>query len=285
MAVARLARRYVTVALTGDGGDELFAGYHYYSLVDYLARLQRLPRGSRRVLQAAIGRLPLHSAKLFAGAMNASSTEAIFSYLRGCAKDFSPLLSNDVLRATEPADECFERAGASFAMDLSPAETGMRLDMRFMLPDGYLQKVDVATMAFSLEARCPLVDYRLIEWSMRLPVHFKLRGARRKYLLRKALYRHLPAELVDQPKRGFGVPIAEWLRGPLAGWARDLVNERDLLSRLPLDVARLHELLALHQRGERNAHPVLWAALMLLCFVAHHDRGMQLPMIADRQAA
>src|SRR5579871_4211062 len=91
------------------------------------------------------------------------------------------------------------------ALDLSSAEVGMRLDMGLTLVDDYLQKVDVATMALSVEARCPFLDYRLVEWSMRLPVDFKLRGRQTKYLLKKALCRYLPTELVYRPKRGFGV--------------------------------------------------------------------------------
>ena len=285
MAVARLARRHATVALSGDAGDELFGGYHYYPLIERLSRTRGWPPGVRRLVQGALGVVPLHRAKLLAGALGPTSTVGIFNYLRSLAKDFDPLLAEDVLRETNSSSELFEGAASGFAIGLTNAEMGMRLDMGFTLADGYLQKVDVATMALSLEARSPFLDYRLAEWSMRLPVEFKIRGRETKYLLKKALCRHLPPDLVYRPKQGFGVPVGQWLRGPLRSWAQDLLHDETLLSRLPLNRTRLQELFNLHASGARDAHPLLWAALMMLCYVARHDRGMELPSIVTRRAA
>jgi asparagine synthase (glutamine-hydrolysing) len=189
------------------------------------------------------------------------------------------------LQVTGPSSSYFEQLAHGFAPGLTNSELGMRLDLGLTLTDGYLQKVDVATMAFSLEARCPMVDYRLVEWSMRLPVHYKIRGRQTKYLLKKALSRYLPADLVYQPKRGFGVPIAQWLRGPLRSWCEDLIHDSSVMSRLPLDRSRIQDLFKLHVSGKRDAHPVLWATLMLLCFVARHDRTMDLPKLVVRHAA
>lgn len=285
MAVARLARRHVTVALTGDGGDELFGGYHYYPLADRLSVIDRWRPRTKRLLQAFAARVPSHRAKLLAGALKVDGGVRAFNYLRSFSKDFAPLVDDDVLRGTHSSSSWFEQSAASFALDLTSAEVGMRLDLGFMLPDGYLQKVDVATMAFSLEARCPLTDYRLVEWAMRLPVSYKLRGTQTKYLLKKALCRYLPPELVYRRKRGFGVPVAEWLRGPLRSWANDLLHDDSIVSRLPLDRARLVRLFDLHTSGGRNAQPLLWAVLMLLCYVARHDRGVDLPIIGAARAA
>jgi asparagine synthase (glutamine-hydrolysing) len=285
MAVARLARRHVTVALTGDAGDELFGGYHYYPLIDSLAHTSNWPTSVKRLLRTTLGVLPLHKAKLLAGALGPSSRVGIFNYLRSLAKDFKPLLPDDVLQQTSSSNDWFERTAMDFAPGLTSAEMGMRLDMGLTLVDGYLQKVDVATMACSLEARCPLIDYRLVEWSMRLPVEFKLRRGRTKYLLKKALCRYLPTGLVHRPKRGFSVPVAEWLRGPLRPWAEELLHDQSLVSRLPLDNKRLRELFALHISGSRDAHPLLWAALMLLCYVARHEHGTSLPPVAAQRAA
>ncbi|HUI62656.1 MAG TPA: asparagine synthase (glutamine-hydrolyzing) [Steroidobacteraceae bacterium] len=285
MAVAKLARRHVTVALTGDAGDELFGGYHYYSLVERLALTHRWPRPAKRLLHAVAARLPSHKAKLVAGALQRDTSVGVFNYVRGCGKDFPPLVTSAVLQETQSSLSWFEQAAASFALDLTGAEQGMRLDLGFMLADGYLQKVDVATMAMSLEARCPLIDYRLVEWAMRLPVRYKIRGGETKYLLKKALCRHLPPQLIYRPKQGFGVPVAQWLRGPLRSWTYDLVTDDSLVTRLPLDRARLISLVDLHMSGARDAHPVLWALLMLLSFVARHDRGMELPARDRRHAA
>jgi len=161
----------------------------------------------------------------------------------------------------------------------------MRLDAGFTLPDLFLQKVDVATMAFSLEARCPMTDYRLVEWSMRLPLQFKFRDGQSKYLLKKVLCRHLPAAQVYRPKMGFGVPIAEWLRGPLRHWAHALIYDEALMSRLPLEPKRVRELLRQQLNGERESHPLLWSVLMLLCFMQRHDRQRALPAMNYRRVA
>jgi len=285
MAVARLARRYVTVALTGDGSDELFGGYHYYPLAERLASVERFSPRAKQLLGRAVGGLPSHRAKLLAGVLKLSGGIEAFNYLRSFSKDFAPLVTPAVLEQTESSNSWFERAAGNFALDLTSAEVGMRLDIGFMLPDGYLQKVDVATMAFSLEARCPLTDFRLVEWAMRLPVEYKLRGQQTKYLLKKNLCRYLPSELVNRRKRGFGVPVAQWLRGPLRSWASQILHEESIVSRLPLDRGRISQLFDLHVSGARNAHPLLRAVLMLLCFVARHDRGLQLPPVDARQAA
>jgi asparagine synthase (glutamine-hydrolysing) len=285
MAVARLARRHVTVALTGDAGDELFGGYHYYPLIENLARTRGWPVGFKRLLKAGLEMLPLHRAKLLAGALGPATRVGIFNYLRSFSKDFSPLLDDDVMQQTNASSDCFEKLALGFAPGLTSAEVGMRLDLGSTLVDDYLQKVDVATMALSLEARCPLLDYRLVEWSMRLPVEFKLRGRQTKYLLKKALCRYLPPQLVYRRKQGFGVPVAQWLRGPLRAWAETLLYDDLLVSQLPLHKGRVRELFKLHTSGARDAHPLLWATLMLLCYVARHESGTDLPPVVTQRAA
>jgi asparagine synthase (glutamine-hydrolysing) len=285
MAVARLARRHVTVALTGDAGDELFGGYHYYHLIESLARTRGWPAGIKRLAQTTLALFPSHKAKLLAGALRPRTLVGTFNYLRSFAKDFEPLLADSVLHKTGSSNDWFERSALGFAPGLTSAEIGMRLDMGLTLVDDYLQKVDVATMALSLEARCPFLDYRLVEWSMRLPADFKLRGRHTKYLLKKALCRYLPAELVHRPKKGFGVPVAQWLRGPLRSWAEQLLYDDSLVSRVPLEKERMRELFKLHTSGARDAHPLLWATLMLLCYVARHERGSDLPPAITQRAA
>jgi len=277
MAVAKLARPRVTVALTGDAGDELFGGYHYYRLIERLARLGRISRQARGSLARIADWLPAHRAKLFAEAIRRNSGVRQFHFVRSMRKDFPSVLLPGSATALTGSGALFEASAASFALDLEPAEIGMRLDTSFMLADGYLQKVDVATMAFSLEARCVLTDHRIVEWAMRLPVAFKLRGATSKYLLKELLRRYLPERLVSRPKRGFGMPVAAWLRGPLRDWAAAILHEDSLFIGTPIDRVALRRLFALHGSGRRDAHPLLWSSLMLLCFIAHHERGLSLP--------
>ncbi|HVA15568.1 MAG TPA: asparagine synthase (glutamine-hydrolyzing) [Stellaceae bacterium] len=267
MAVARLARRDVTVALSGDGADELFGGYHYYPLIERLAPWirgrRRLSRGAARLLQS----VPAHRAKLLAGALRSANVVSLFHYLRGIGKDYQSLVSADLGASTADSLSWYEQFAAGFAVDLSAAETGMRLDEGLTLPDMYLQKTDLATMAFSLEARCPMTDYRLVEWAMRLPLQFKIRHGETKYLLKKALCRRVPAEVVHRPKKGFAMPVARWLRGPLRSWAEGLIYDETLMSRLPLDKHAVRALLQGQLNRERETHPLVWSVLMLLCYV------------------
>jgi asparagine synthase (glutamine-hydrolysing) len=277
LALARLARRHVTVALSGDGADEMHAGYHYYALLQQLARSVDWPERAKSTLHGVLRRLPWHRAKMLAGALLTTDTATLFSYMRGISKDYPRVVAADVLHSTCSVGTWFEQTASAFATDLTPPEIGMRLDTSHTLPDLFLNKVDVATMAFSLEARCPMTDYRLVEWSMRLPLHFKLRDGRTKYLLKKALRAYLPDAMIDRPKMGFGVPIAQWLRGPLRKWAHELIHDDTLMMSLPLEKHRIRELLHMHVEGRRPAHPLLWSVLMLLCFESHHRQQKPVP--------
>ena len=285
MAVSRLARRHVTVVLTGDGADELFGGYHYYPLMDRIMPLANWNGGLKRPLRRLLQTLPWHRGRLLAGALGSRSPVELFNYLRSTGKDYPMLLSNDMGAEGSLSQGWFEQYAAGFAVDLCGADTAMRLDAGFTLPDLFLQKVDVATMAFSLEARCPMTDYRLVEWAMRLPVQFKVRNGQSKYLLKKALCKFLPADRVYRPKMGFGVPIAAWLRGPLRPWMEGLIHDDSLMSRLPLDRVRIRELMRQQLAGERESHPLLWSVLMLLCFVQHHGARRCKPAAAYREVA
>jgi asparagine synthase (glutamine-hydrolysing) len=140
-------------------------------------------------------------------------------------------------------------------------------------------------MAFSLEARCPLIDHYLVEWAMRLPTRLKLHDGRSKYLLRKVLCRYLPRDMIYQPKKGFGVPVGDWLRGPLRNWATQLLHESAAMDCLPLRHDTVRSLFAEHVAGRRNAAPLLWAILMLICFISREDRRFGLPDIGRLQAA
>jgi asparagine synthase (glutamine-hydrolysing) len=285
MAVARLARRHVTVALSGDGADELFGGYHYYPLIDRLAPMMEWGAAAKRSASRLFSSLPWHRTKLLAGALQCRDPVGLFHFLRSVGKDYPSLVNPDILQTTVNSESWFEQFAGAFAVDLSAAETAMRLDAGLTLPDLFLQKVDVATMAFSLEARCPMTDYRLVEWAMRLPMQFKVRNGETKYLLKKALSKYLPADCVYRPKMGFSVPLAQWLRGPLRPWAEELVHDDTLMSRLPLEKERVRDLLRQHSTGDRESHPLLWSVLMLLCFVQIHGARRALPVMAYREVA
>ncbi|HEY8469930.1 MAG TPA: asparagine synthase (glutamine-hydrolyzing) [Longimicrobiales bacterium] len=279
--VSQLARRSVTVALSGDGGDEVFAGYHRYIQGEQaIGGLQRMPRPLRRVVAAGIGRVSSRSwdrlyrsvsPVLPATARHRLPGEKIVKIGALMRWDSPPEMYRSLLSAWQqpgrilrcgesqpsPVDQAFE-AGA----ELPLLERMMLTDQAMYLPDDLLAKVDRASMAVSLEVRVPLLDHRIIEFSWRLPRNFKIRGRQGKWLLRQALYRRVPQELVDRPKMGFSVPIATWLRGALRPWAEDLLD-RDALDRDGIfRGASVHRAWAALQRGHDELAIGLWAVLM-----------------------
>jgi len=267
MAVSRLARRHVTVSLSGDGGDELFGGYPYYELTRGLGLIYGLPTAARSFLASGIGIASSHRLKLLSAAMRQGNVTEAFCFARSVAKDFDAVLAPEVLRRTVSLQELFREAAKPCPADLTAPEIAMRLDAFYTLPDDYLQKVDVASMAFSLESREPLLDQDLVEWAMRLPLKWKLRGRQTKYLLRKLAYRYIPRKIVERPKQGFEVPIANWLNGPLQPWANAGLNDSESFKDIPLVQDSFRKLLDIHNSGARRVHPLLWAGLIFLEYV------------------
>jgi asparagine synthase (glutamine-hydrolysing) len=266
MAVSRLARKHVVVSLSGDGGDELFGGYHYYQIAHQLSPFFKLPSALRQCIASLIGIVPKHQFRLLSEALLQPNAVRAFAFARSISKDFHGVLLPEVLDRTQGMQQFFDKKLTSLARGLCASELGMRLDALYTLPDDYLQKVDVASMTFSLESREPLLDQDLVEWGMKLPVKWKLRAGQNKYLLRKLAYRYVPREILDRRKQGFGVPIDAWLRKSLRDWAAERCNNAALFQRVPLDQARVLELLKLHNDRSRNVHPLLWAILILLDF-------------------
>ena len=244
--VCALARRSVSVALTGDGGDEVFGGYARYSSFRRLRRsLARLPRPLRSRLGAALGAVPasawdalasragpalpasVHPARLAARvrklAVALDAEDDRDRYLRLMAA------WDDPAAVVEGAGPVAAPADDAWWADLDDdAERAMCVDTLGYLPDDILAKVDRASMAAGLEARVPLLDHRLVELAWRLPLSLKLRDGQGKWVLREVARRHVPPSLLERPKAGFGVPLAEWLRGPLRPWAEDLLCARRL---------------------------------------------------------
>ncbi len=142
----------------------------------------------------------------------------------------------------------------------------MLLDASTYLPDDILTKVDRASMGVSLEARAPLLDHRVVEFAMRLPTSYKIREGRGKWLLRQVLYRHVPAGLIDRPKKGFSVPIGVWLRGPLRDWAEGLLDESRIRREGLLDPSPIRRLWESHRSGQRDWSEHLWHFLVFQCW-------------------
>jgi asparagine synthase (glutamine-hydrolysing) len=276
--VSRLARQHVTVALSGDGGDEAFGGYVRYQAIDRLWRaIRHLPNCGRQFGARAIGflgpavwdsfaaTLPhrLHLThfgdKMLKGAALLTADTPLEMYCRLISQWPNP---NEILQSGREGAGWIERfAGAGTELDIP---SSLRLiDMMTYLPDDVLTKVDRASMAVSLEVRVPLLDHRVVELAWRQPTQRLISGGKGKRPLRAVLNRYLPHELVDRPKMGFGVPIGEWLRGPLREWAKDLLSPQalaadGLLNPLPI-IKRFDE----HLSGKRNWQHSLWTMLQL----------------------
>jgi len=276
--VSELTRKHVTVALSGDGGDELFAGYNRYLWAQRLARAVKLvPRPLRGVSAAALRALaPQTWNRLFAfvpaswrPALPGDKLHKITTLLDNPQPDaiYRRLVSQwerpDEIAAAgqEPRGPLWDPSIARDFPDLVPRM--QFLDMITYLPDDILTKVDRATMAVGLEGRVPLLDHRVVAYSWSLPLEFKLRGGRSKWLLRQVLDRYVPRPLIDRPKMGFGVPIDAWLRGPLREWAESLLTPARLASDGFVRVEPVRRAWQEHLEGSRNWQYPLWTVLML----------------------
>jgi asparagine synthase (glutamine-hydrolysing) len=293
--VSELARRHVTVSLSGDGGDELFGGYNRYVWgPEMWRRTRRIPAPLRhaaaglltsrspesweRLLRRA-GRLSPRAAnqrlagdKLYklAGLLGVDRPEELYLELVSHWKEPASV----VLGAQEPPTPATDPS--RWAGVPGPAEHMMYLDLVTYLPDDILTKLDRASMGVSLEARVPLLDHRVVEFAWRVPLEMKVRDGTAKWLLRQVLFRYVPAPLVERPKMGFGVPIDRWLRGPLRDWAETLLDRSRLAADGYLDPRPVRARWEEHLSGRRDWQYPLWDVLMFQAWLDESaDRGRQ----------
>ena len=286
--LSKLTRESVTVALSGDGGDELFGGYkRYWQAPALYARLQRIPQPIRRLIARAL-RLPNSRAyqyldgikHLLAGRqIHDSLAESARKLARGLSatslRDIYTCLSTISFNAHESSSLVLgcqrSQTSAPGPWDESRGRlANMQLwDSAVYLPHDILHKVDVATMAVGLEARVPLLDHRLFEWAWRLPPALKTSGHVGKLILRRLLRRHLPESLIDSEKRGFSAPLSQWLRGPLREWSLDTLNETSVRRTGLLD----HRVVQKFTNGfffGTESHARVWPILVFLSWHDHH---------------
>lgn len=280
--VSQMTRQHVTVALSGDAGDELFGGYNRYQLTASLwPNLAKIPFPLRHVLakcmtmvspqtlnrwlsNSAVGQRwvsigdKLHKG---AGVMASRSVPSLYKGLVAAGWSDSQLVLQD-----------HSKTGKSVALNLpnlqglTAVENMMVWDLLNYLPDDVLTKVDRAAMSVGLESRVPFLDHRVVEFAWRLPMQYKLRPSGgefvTKWVLREVLHRHVPRALIDRPKQGFGVPLEHWLRGPLREWAEALLSENSLKRSGFIDPAPVRQKWREHLSGNRNWQHPLWCVLM-----------------------
>jgi asparagine synthase (glutamine-hydrolysing) len=285
--VSAMARRDVTVALSGDGGDETFLGYNRYRAAPAAwRRAQRLPvvlrRAAASTLQGVSTRQWDRLARLLpaglrpalvgdklhklAALLGAADCDAVYKQLVSHWRDPQALVPGGrdtpapVWEASRRIDDFAERMAF--------------LDTTTYLPDDILTKLDRASMSVGLETRVPLLDHRVVEFAWSLPRHLRLRGGESKWLLRQVLYRHVPRALIERPKAGFAVPVAAWLRGPLRDWAEDFLDERRLRADGLFDPAPVRAAWADHLAGRGNHWQGLWGVCMAQAWHARWGAGL-----------
>ncbi|MGB8686861.1 MAG: asparagine synthase C-terminal domain-containing protein, partial [Microcoleus sp.] len=279
--VSQMARRHVTVSLSGDGGDEVFGGYNrYFWGSNIWQKVGWMPKNLRQMGASALTSLSPQTwdqtlgnvsalvrvnlkksmsgfqAHKLAEVLAVSDPEAMYMGLVSHWKDPEAL----VIGGFEPPTNLTDRQ--CWAKVPSFSETMMYLDTVTYLPDDILVKVDRASMGVSLEGRIPFLDHRVVELAWRMPLSMKIRNNKGKLLLRQILDKYVPRNLIDRPKSGFGIPIDSWLRGPLRDWAETLLDEKRLQREGFFNPGPIREKWAEHLSGDRDWQYSLWAVLM-----------------------
>jgi asparagine synthase (glutamine-hydrolysing) len=279
--VSQLARRDVTVSLSGDAGDELFGGYNRYMLTPRIWKiLQPLPVGLRHALMKMLCKIPpahidgaLRSlSAIIPKLKNIKSAGDKFHKLAGLLDAADEHILYHRLHTFWPLQivNGADRARHEMIDPFGTLQDDMMLhDTVNYLPGDILVKLDRASMAVGLESRVPFLDTELFEFAWSLPDHLKIQGGKGKYLLRQLLYQYVPPHLIDRPKMGFGVPIGDWLRGPLRPWAEELLRPDTLSDGGYLDSAPILQKWQEHVSGARNWQSHLWPVLMLQAWRCH----------------
>ncbi len=289
--VSQLAKQQVTVALSGDAGDELFAGYNRYFWAKRIwQKISWLPQPLRRKLAALLYQLPIEhwdNLNRYTRYLQPAriQTNQLGDKIHKLAERLATVNSLDslyyslvsewkqpeqvVLQSREPQTLLTQPEAWPELHD--HRERMMYLDSMTYLPDDILVKVDRAAMGASLETRVPFLDPGVIDLAWRMPMDYKIRGNQGKWLLRQVLYRYVPREMIERPKSGFAIPVADWLRGPLREWAEDLLDQHKLKQQGYFHPERIHQRWQEHLAGTRNWQHALWSVLMFQSWLMQNN--------------
>jgi asparagine synthase (glutamine-hydrolysing) len=291
--VSALTRKRVTVALSGDGGDELFSGYNRYQWAETVWRSgSKMPIPLRRLVSSTIRAVPPgtydsiaryvpylrqvpqvgHKAHRLAHTLSVPSIDSVYYQLVSHHQSPGELVKG----SQEVRTACWDQNLTALLPD--PVDRMRYLDMSTYLPDDILTKVDRASMAVALEVRVPFLDHRLVEWVWRLPSSRNARAGRPKHLLRRVLARYVPDRLVDRPKMGFGVPLADWLRGPLRDWGESLMSEAGLNAEGIFNVEIVRSLWTEFLDGSDRAYYLVWDVLMFQAWLRRWSASVAVPL-------
>ena len=266
--VSRLARQNVTVALSGDGGDEGFAGYQrYHKAIMAVNTINKIPGPLRKTLAQILRPVPLGKAQKALKFLEGVDENEFYRHILSYWQDPNEL----VIGGQEP------KAAMNDFVDLPNIDSFMNrmmyMDMAAYLPDDILVKVDRASMATSLETRAPLLDYKVIEYAWRTPLSMKVDNNGGKLLLRTLLEQYMPKALFDRPKQGFGIPHGDWIKGPLKDWAASLLDESRLRSEGFFNADMVTQKWQEHISGQKNWDYALWGLLMFQAWNEYYGRS------------
>ena len=279
--LSKIAKEKVTVSLSGDAGDELFGGYNRYIMTDRMwERISKVPMSIRHLSRKLITTIPPDTWSKSLGFIMRNSVNNIGAKLHkgagvlGC-KGVDDLYTRLISQVNNPEDWLIDSLESDLSLPvlegLLPIEKMMVYDLIGYLPTDILTKVDRATMATSLEARVPMLDPKVIEFAASLPLEYKIRNGVGKWVLREVLYKHVPKELIERPKMGFGVPLSEWLRGPLREWAEALLDEKRLLREGFFKTDLVRKTWREHLTGKRDWEHQLWSVLMFQAWLERNE--------------
>lgn len=286
--VCKAAREHVTVALSGDGGDELFGGYNRYFWGSRIwSKFSWVPLPARQLMARAICAVPVNRWDYVSRATGITRfgdrVHKLASRL-GAVRDMDDLYWSlvsewdpaSVVKGVDQAAPSPWESNSALPVGLNPVERMMFRDAVTYLPDDILCKVDRAGMACSLETRVPFLDHRVVELAWRLPLNMKIRGNTGKWALRQVLYKYVPKELIERPKAGFAIPIGQWLRGPLREWAECLLGETRLRQEGYFHPEPIRKAWAEHLSGRRDHTPKIWAVLMFQAWLERELGSMKI---------
>jgi asparagine synthase (glutamine-hydrolysing) len=273
--ISEFARRHVKVCLSGDGGDELFGGYRRYEFVESLwNKIRGIPYPARRIGAMCSGGLGK-----WLPAEWRNKTHVVRDLLP--ARDRRHLYASHFGHWRRPHELVLDADMPTTYIDRTDEwrhpqgllEEMMLVDGVTYLPDDILTKLDRASMSVSLEARVPLLDHRLVEFAWQLPREMRRKDGQTKWILRETLKRYSPPDLQEQPKRGFGVPLAEWLRGPLRDWAESLLDSTKLQEQGIMQPKLVQQAWQEHLQGRAEWHYLLWDVLMFQAWLEEHTNN------------
>jgi asparagine synthase (glutamine-hydrolysing) len=266
LEISKFAKSHVDVAITGDGGDELFGGYEYYRISKFFEKFKN-PSFILLITKFLKFFNENHRYSLLYEAAKIEDSVRLFSFLRSYKKDFPSVLSDfeDTNNEISIYSE-FQKSLKNLDIKKINVMNFMELDILHVLNDAYLQKSDLSTMANGLECRAPYLNREILEWSSKIPIDQKVKMFEKKIILRRLASKYLPKKIMKKAKKGFEMPIKGWLRDELLDWSRNLIFDKQNYNNLPIEMSKVKAIFHIHQSKKRDCHPYLWSILMLLHF-------------------